>query len=125
MLIEKPTASIKKTMPKELEIQKNLLLPFAKKLNQKMDSQNKDMYSLYTTLTSSRNKLKKVQNFFENLPVSEELCFDEENTIPFNPPLLERSNLFFPDFESNYESKIQEEIYDADPKKKQKNLKRK
>lgn len=69
--------------------------------------------------------MKKIQNFFENLPVSEEVGYDEENTIPYQPPLLEKSNMFFPDFESNTEYKIQEEKPELDYKKKQKNLKRK
>ena len=41
--------------------------------------------------------MRQIQLFYENLPVTEELDFDEANTIPAANHFLDRSNLFFPD----------------------------
>jgi hypothetical protein len=44
-----------------------------------------------------KSKLKRIFQFYENLPVSDEIDFDEANTIQIQHPFLDKSNLVFPE----------------------------
>ncbi|RYG15071.1 MAG: hypothetical protein EOO07_16220 [Chitinophagaceae bacterium] len=44
---------------------------------------------------NSKAQLKKIHQFFENLPLSDELIIDEENTNPVDQSMLDKCNFGF------------------------------
>jgi hypothetical protein len=95
-----------KSKSTEIKSDTNILKNMSHSITQRPETYIKDMYCFLTFMTNRKSKLKKIHTFFENLPVSEEIIQDEANTNQIHNRLLDKSNLFFPEF-------YKDEVYDT------------